>query len=118
MITQRQLVISEIGPCEGISYFALPKELRNPMKVLINIQNEDKECFKWCLVRYLNSVNKNPAKIRSADKKLVKKLEFKGVQFLVHKKDYPKIKKPRNISIDVFNYEDETTYHMNFKTNF
>ena len=53
-IIQHQLVISETALCEG--RFQLPKELRNPMKGLINIQNEDNECFRWCLIRYLNSV--------------------------------------------------------------
>ena len=37
---QYQLVISEVPPCEGSSYFAFPKELRNPMKELINIQKK------------------------------------------------------------------------------
>ena len=31
------------------------------MKGLINIQNEDNECFRWCLVKYLYPVHKNPA---------------------------------------------------------
>ena len=38
------------------------------MKGLINIQNEDNECFSWWLVRFLNLVNKNPAKIRNVTK--------------------------------------------------
>ena len=50
-ILQRQVVISEIALCEGSSYFPLPKKLRNPIKGLINIQSEDNECFRWCLVR-------------------------------------------------------------------
>ena len=60
---QHQIFTSELAPCERISYFPLPKEHKNPMKGLINIQNENNECFKWCLVRYLNHVNKNPAEI-------------------------------------------------------
>ena len=60
-LIQHQLVISEIAPCEGSFYFPMPNELRNPMKGLINIQNEDNECFRWFLVQYLNPVNKNPA---------------------------------------------------------
>ena len=59
-IIQHQLVISEIASCEGTCYFPFPTELRNPMK--------DNECFRWCLVRYLNPVNKNPAKIRNVNK--------------------------------------------------
>ena len=38
------------------------------MKGLNNTQNKDNKCFRWCLVRYLNPVNKNPAEIRSDDK--------------------------------------------------
>ena len=38
-------------PCEGSSYFTLPNEVRNER---INLQNEDNECFRWCLVRYLD----------------------------------------------------------------
>ena len=58
-IIQHQIVILEIVPCEESSYFLLPKELRNPMKGLINIKKKNDECFRWCLVRYLNPVSKN-----------------------------------------------------------
>ena len=40
--------------CRNSSYFPLPRKLINPVKRLINIKNEDDECFNWCLVRYLN----------------------------------------------------------------
>ena len=61
---QYQLVISEISPREVNSYFPLSKELINSIEVLINNQSKDNECFRWCLVRCLNLLNKNPAKIR------------------------------------------------------
>ena len=51
------------------------------MKRFINIQNIDNECFRYCLVRYLNPVNKNSTKIRSVDKELAKQLNFKSVKF-------------------------------------
>ena len=63
-----QLVILEITTCEASSYFPLPKELNNSMIGLINIQNEDRKCFRWCLIRYLNHVNKNSAIIRNRDR--------------------------------------------------
>ena len=63
------------------------------MRGLINIQNVDNECFRWCLVRYLNPVTKNPAKIRNVDRRFAKQFNFKGgLKFLVHKKDYTKLK--------------------------
>ena len=48
-IKQNQIVIPEISPFEGSSYFSLAKELETPMKELINIQNKDNECFRRCL---------------------------------------------------------------------
>ena len=85
---QRQLVISEIAPCGWSSYFTLPKEKRNPVKRLSNIQHEDNECFRRCLIRYLNPVNKNPA---NADKEFAKKLDFNAIKHTVHEKDYAEI---------------------------
>ena len=58
------------------------------MKGLINIQNEDNECFSWWLVRFLNPVNKNPAKIRNVTKIFAKQLNLNGIKFCVLNKDY------------------------------
>ena len=56
------------------------------MKGFIKIQNEDNECFRCCLVRFLNPVNKIPSKNRNLDTKFAKQLDFKGVKFPDHKK--------------------------------
>ena len=40
--------------------------------------------FRWCLVEYLNYVNKNPAKNRNFDRELAKKPDFEGTKFLAH----------------------------------
>ena len=56
----------------------MPKELDHLRKGLINIQNiDDNECFKWCLVRYLNPTDRNPRRTIKADKDFAKKLDFK-----------------------------------------
>ena len=52
--------------------FPLPDELRNAMKRLINTQYEDKEYFRQYLVRYVNPVNKNIAKLAMFINKLHK----------------------------------------------
>ena len=56
-------------------YIELPDELPNPMKGLINIKNNDKKCFLWCNIRYLNPLNKNPQGITQVDKKIVNNLD-------------------------------------------
>jgi len=48
------------------SYIPLPAELANK-KAIINMKNEDDQCFKWCVVRAFNLIGKNSERI---DKKL------------------------------------------------
>jgi len=88
----------------GSSYLPLPKELRNPMKGLINLQNEDEKCFLWCHVRHLNTEKKNPQRIKLTDKEFAKKLDYSGISFPVSYKDYNKIEKQNQININVFGY--------------
>ena len=67
-VIDHTISISKYNPLAGSSYIKLPKELDHPRKGLINIQNtDDNECFKWCLVRYLNSANHHLARITKAD---------------------------------------------------
>ena len=48
----------------------------------MNIQNIDhNECFKWCLVRYLNAEDHHPASIIKADNDLVKTFDFNDIHF-------------------------------------
>ena len=75
----------------GSSYIKLLKELDHPRKGLINVQNiDDNECFKWCLVRYLNH---HPAEITKSDKEFAKRLDFKHIKFPVKTRDIQKIEK-------------------------
>ena len=72
---------------------------------MINIQNidddDDDECFKWCLVRYLNPADHYPARITKAGKDFFKKLDFKDIKFPVKVRDIHKMKK-RILSAIVF----------------
>ena len=88
--------VGEITSCEESFYFPLPKEPLNSMKGSINIKNKDNEYFRWCLIRYLNPVNKR-ANIRNVEDKFAKQLNFKGMQFPVHKKRLRKNKKNNTI---------------------
>ena len=53
-IDSHYLNVTLYKPLNGSSYIELPTELRNPKKGLINIKNEDNECFRWCHIRHLN----------------------------------------------------------------
>ena len=93
-------------PLEGKSYIPLPKELQNSLKGLINLKNEDNECFRWCHIRYLNPQEDHPNKIRKTDKKMVQELNYQDVEFPVSVKDYNRIEVQNNININVFGYEN------------
>lgn len=68
------LNIVKYKPMSGKSYIQLPKELRHHMKGLINLQNKDNECFRWCHIRHLNPQNKDPQRVKKIDREYVKVL--------------------------------------------
>lgn len=50
-------------------------ELRNSTKRLINLQKKDNECFRWCHIRYLNPLDREPHKIKKTDRTSVNTLD-------------------------------------------
>ena len=50
-----QVRVATYSPITGNSYFTLPKKLKMK-KAVLNIQNEDNCCFKWCVLAHLNPV--------------------------------------------------------------
>ena len=97
-------------PLRGSSYIPLPKELQNPAKGIINMKNNDNECFRWCHIRHLLPQNENPQRIKECDKKYVEKLDYSGIEFPVSVKQYNKIEKQNNIRVNVFGYEERQRY--------
>ena len=91
---------------KGRSYLPLPEELRNSRKGLINIRNTDNECFRWCHIRHLNPLQRNPQRITARDKELVKTLDYSGVTFPVSIKNMDKIERQNKININVLGYSD------------
>ena len=72
---------------------------------MINIQNINvNECFKWCLVKYLNSADRNPTRIAKSDKDFSKRIDFDDTKFPVKTRDIRKTEKKNSISITVFGY--------------
>ena len=97
-------------PLKGSSYIPLPVELRNSHRGLVNLKNEDNECFRWCHIRYLNPQEKNPQRIIKSDKRMVDQLNYEGIEFPVATNHYCKIEGQNNININVFGYENKQFY--------
>ena len=109
-VLNHYLNISRYEPLNGSSYIELPKELQNSKKGLINIKNNDNECFRWCHIRHLNSGGNEPNRIKKTDKAYISKLNYKNVQFPISLKDYPVIERQNNIKINVFSLENKQPF--------
>ena len=99
-------------PLNGSSYIELPAELRNSKKGLINMKNEDEECFRWCHIRHLNPQIKYPERIKKEDKKMINELNYDGINFPLSQKHYNKVEKQNSIRINVFGYEDGQPFYI------
>ena len=109
-VDNHYLNIVKYQPLKGSNYMILPTELRNSSKGLINIKNDDNECFRWCHIRHLDPQDKNPQRIKKADKQYIDKLDYSNIDFPVSQKRYNKIEKQNNININVFGYVEKQPF--------
>ena len=84
--------ISIYSPLIGSTYIELPDKLKNPMKGLINVKNNDNKCFLWCHIRHLNPLKIHPERITKVDKKLFMILIMRGLNFLFQKRIIAELK--------------------------
>ncbi len=109
----KSIISSEIHTvrCElisGSSYIPLPKELANK-KAIINLKNDDNQCFKWAVTRAVNPLDKNAERIEK--KKLrakAEELNWDGISFPIQLKDIDKFERNDSTSsVNVQGYENE-----------
>ena len=112
-IDSHYLNVTLYKPLNGSSYIKLPAKLGNSRKGLINLKNEDNQCFRWCHIRHLNPQMKDPQRIKKDDKKKVNELNYDGVEFPVSQRHYNKVEKQHSIRINVFGYEDGQPFPIN-----
>ena len=94
-------------PLKGKSWIPLPPELA-AKKAVINMKNEDDECFKWCVTRALNPVEKNSERITEELREQAIKLNWNGIEFPVPVDEnvINKFEKNNKVSVNVFGYDD------------
>ena len=92
-------------PFGGSSYIPLPTFLA-AKKAIINLRNEDDECFKWTITRALNPVEKNSERSDKNLRETSKTLNWEGLNFPVNLSDINKFENHNSsISVNVFGYE-------------
>ena len=99
-------------PMKGSSYIPLPVNLKNK-KALINIKNQDNECFKWSVTRFLNPVDKNSEKMSKILKEQSEKHNWDGISSPTPLNEIPRFEKNNNVSINVLgNNGDNEIYPL------
>lgn len=76
-----QLELTEYSPIEGSSYIQLPKDVYDT-KSIVNVQNEDQECFKWSVLAALHPANTHAERV-SNYQPFSEELNFTGINFPV-----------------------------------
>ena len=106
-ILSHDLHVSKYDPFIGSSYLELPKKLRNSMKGLINIKNDDEKCFLWCHVRHLRPQERDPNRVKKEDRVVASQLNYRGIRFPVEISQVDRVEKQNEISINIFGYENK-----------
>ena len=71
-------------------------------KALTNMKNEnDDECFKYCLGRWKNPVEKNPQRITSLLEKQCEELIWEGISFPISWRGIDRFERQNDISVNV-----------------
>ena len=86
-------------------FIPLPEWL-DAKKALTNMKNEnDDECFKWCLGRWKNPVKKNPQRITSLLKKQCEEFIWDGISFPISWRGIDRFERQNDISVNVLGFD-------------
>ena len=103
-------------PLKGNSYILLPAALANK-KAIINMKNEDDQCFKWCITRALNPVDSHPERINKKLRSQAVEINWDNIIFPVSLPDIDKFEKQNvGINVNVFGYEANIVVPLRLST--
>ena len=98
-------------PMRGSSNISLPDFITRK-KVIININNDDKKCFLWCVLRYLHPVERSAHRISDLQQ-YENELNTQGIDFPVKVKDISKFESlnPTIPGINVFSVNENNKFY-------
>ena len=108
-VTKFEINTIAYKPLKGSLYFPLPPVLANT-KAIINMKNDDDQCFKWCIARALNPVAGNSERITKVLRMQSEKINWEGIEFPVppDANIISRCERNNNISIYIFGYDEST----------
>ena len=105
-VLRADIILSRLRALRGSSHTELPKALAK-RKALINMENDDEECFKWAVTMALNPADKNPQRFTKLLRKQAKELCWNGVKFPTpySERVFRKFEENNDISLRVFGHQ-------------
>ena len=95
------IVMYSQKPARGSSYIETPTQFKNPKCGLINIKNNDNECFKYCLLYHQSKQGDHDARV-TALKKIEDKYNWTGINFPVSFDDITLFEELNQVCINVY----------------
>ena len=104
-VIRLDITLSKLNPVRGSSYLPLPKSLKT--RSLINMKNNDQQCFKWAVTRSLHPVEYNGERITKILRVQSEKYNWDGIEFPTpcSERLFKKFEKNNNVSMLVFGHE-------------
>ena len=101
-----EIHMTEYNPVGRLSYIPLQEKLRGK-EAIINMKNEDNECFKWCVTRALNPVGRNSKRIYKELRRQSERIDWSKLTFPVvsSHNSVEKFEKVNDIGVNIFGFQ-------------
>ena len=99
--------VVKFNPLSGSGYSKLPSFIVKK-KAVINMKNEDNQCFKWAVTRAINPVDRNSERITKELRDQSEKYDWSGITFPTKVEDTHIWEKNNENKINVFGYDEDS----------
>ena len=106
-VDRLDIYITKFDPVIGKSYTPFPKCVVSK-KAVINMENNDDQCFKWSITRALHPVERDAGQISKILRKQSENYNWQGLGFPVKVKNIGVFETNNRINVNVFSFDDET----------
>ncbi len=101
-----EISITKYDPLSGSGYSKLPPYIAKK-NIVINMRNEDNQCFRWAVTRALNPADKNPNRITNELREQTKKYNWEDITFPTSLKKIKVWEENNNVNVNVFSYDED-----------
>ena len=103
--------VDPFTPMRGNSYFPLPYKLA-VKKAIINVKNEDNECFKWAVTSAIFQTKVHPERMTNKLRENATLLDWSGIGFPTTLQQISRFEKQNPYSINVYGWTGTSVYPL------